>query len=176
MSRHRLVQPQNFKSSEFRIRAPKNIQQESSNHKNVYPTHLSASSQQENKQENNEFEHDYYEFEQDYREFEQNHEFEQDQEFKQNYQEFEWNHEFEQEHQEFEQNYEFEHNYQEFERNYEFEQDYESDSDFIINNDPKTFDGKKNFFSNENNSEFGPFNSFTIMAFFLWITKHMICK
>src|SRR5205807_1624822 len=33
-------------------------------------------------------------------------------------------------------------------------------------NDPKIFDGKKDFFSNYENSEFGSFNSFTIMAFF----------
>ena len=43
-------------------------------------------------------------------------------------------------------------------------------------NDPKIFDGKKDFFSNYENSEFGSFNSFTIMAFFMWTTKHMICK
>ncbi|GBB83725.1 hypothetical protein RclHR1_01040030 [Rhizophagus clarus] len=171
-----LIQPQIFKSSEFRIRAPKKIQQEFRNHKSVYPIHLFASSQQEHKQGNNEFEQNYYEFEQDHQEFERNHKFEQvHQEFERSHgfeqddQEFEQSHGFEQDHQEFERNHEFEQN----ERNYgfeqdhqEFEQDSELDPEFIFNNDPKTFDGKKNFFSNENNSEFGPFNSFTIMAFF----------
>ncbi|GES93149.1 hypothetical protein RCL_jg20546.t1 [Rhizophagus clarus] len=88
MSRHRLIQPQIFKSSD----------------------------QQEHKQGNNEFEQNYYEFEQDHQEFERNHEFEQN----------ERNYGFEQDHQ-------------------EFEQDSELDPEFIFNNDPKTFDGKKNF-------------------------------
>ena len=39
MSRHRLIKPENFKSSQFRIRAPKKDKQIS---KNSYPIHLST--------------------------------------------------------------------------------------------------------------------------------------
>src|SRR3989337_1635792 len=70
-------------------------------------------------------------------------------------------------------------------KNYEFEQEiYESEQENEIEQEnyepeqenPRIFDGQKYFFLNEDNSEFGPFKSFTIMAFFIWITKYMICK
>src|SRR2546423_3705732 len=60
-------------------------------------------------------------------------------------------------------------NYEYGEEANEQENYYESN----FNNDPKIFDGKKHCFSNENISEF---KSFTTMAFFIWITKYMICK
>src|SRR5436190_1950723 len=58
---------------------------------------------------------------------------------------------------------------------YQYSNDFEQKNNEQLN-DPKIFDGKKNFFSNNENSEFGSFNSFTLTAFFIWTTKHMICK
>ena len=175
MSRHRLLRPEIFEPSQFRIRASKKDKQDSNNYKNNYPRHLFNSSQFIISQDNNKYQNtfntqDYkqenelgqknYEFEQEIYESEQENEIEQE------------NYEYEQENEIEQENYESEQEIYESEQENEIEQEnYESEQE-----NPRIFDGQKYFFSNEDNSEFGPFKSFTIMAFFIWITKYMICK
>ena len=169
MSRHRLLHPEIFESSQFRIRAPKKDKQVSSNYGNIYPIHLPTSNQfftLQNNIQNHDFER-------------KNHQVNHESEQETNYEFDQRNYYFQQINDDTEQvNHDFEREDHDFEReNYDFEQESEFESNlnsnFINNDDPKVFDGKKNFFSNENISEFG---SFTIMAFFIWISKYMICK
>ena len=65
MSRHHFLQPENFKPSQFRIRVPKK------DYKNIYPKHLSISSQYlSNKNE--------YSYEQENDKYEENYGYEQE--------------------------------------------------------------------------------------------------
>ncbi|CAG8737427.1 2879_t:CDS:2, partial [Funneliformis caledonium] len=122
-------------------------------------------------QKNYEFEQEIYEFEQENEIEQENYEYEQENEIEQE------NYESEQEIYKSEQENEIE------QENYESEQEiYKSDQENEIEQEnyepeqenPRIFNGQKYFFSNEDNSEFEPFKSFTIMAFFIWITKYMI--
>ena len=45
MSRHRLLQPEKFEPSQFRIRTSKKVKQASNNYENVSPIYLPTSSQ-----------------------------------------------------------------------------------------------------------------------------------
>ncbi len=195
MSRHRLLRPEIFEPSQFRIRASKKDKQDSNNYKNNYPRHLFNSSQfiisqdnnkyqntfntqdykQENElgQKNYEFEQEIYESKQENEIEQENYEYEQENEIEQkNYESEQEIYESEQENEIEQENYESEQEIYESEQENEIEQEnYESEQE-----NPRIFDGQKYFFSNEDNSEFGPFKSFTIMAFFIWITKYMICK
>ena len=178
MSRHRLIQPEIFKSSQFRIRTPKQDKQAFKNYKRIHlPVFLHNNNEfqtcgykQENyryEQENHSYEHENHGYERENYDYEQGYRWENYGNKQENYSYEHENYNYEQEnHYLYEQD-----NYESEQNNYihEFEQEFESnsDSDFMINNDPKIFDRKKDFFMNKNNSEFGPFNSFTIMSFFV---------
>jgi hypothetical protein len=97
MSRHHFLQPENFKPSQFRIRAPKK------DYKNIYPKHLSISSQYlSNKNE--------YSYEQENDKYEENYGYEQK------------DHRYEKENNMYEENFKYKQVNNRYKKNYTYEQ------------------------------------------------------